>query len=526
MDKSSVRRRGNEAGFSAVRMMPRLSAVRVGGRAPPLQPPRAGFLRLAALAGTHDLHLPILPPPRMTEGAPGSRGQKRVDIDMHSPPAVDTCRGQDAWFQTFLADDRFWPAEPQSIEQTGLPVALLESLICKHLAVNGVASGKAISEKLGMPFRIIESILSVLRTRQVLIHSGAAPFNDYYYTLTEDGYQRAVVYRKECGYVGPAPVTLKEYVVAMEAQGVRTEHPSDEDLQRAFGDVSITGDLFEQLGPAINSGTGMFLFGAPGNGKSTLAKRVPRCFGQEIWIPRVLSEDNQIINLFDACHHEVVEMNDSGILRGRDFDRRWVRIRRPTVCVGGELTMEDLEVRCDPVSRVGEAPLQVKANGGCLLIDDFGRQRIEPADLLNRWIVPLEHGYDYLRLDNGKKIQVPFEQLIIFATNLAPRDLVDEAFLRRIPFKIKISDPTEEEFRELFAFYAQRLGCQHDPSMVEYLLEKHYRPFNRPRRRCHPRDLLKHIRCQCSYRRVDFEVTREHIDRAVRVYFTALEDAV
>ncbi|MHB0960806.1 MAG: ATP-binding protein [Pirellulaceae bacterium] len=438
--------------------------------------------------------------------------------------AIEACRGQDSLVRTFLSDDRFWPAEPQSIEQIGIPVSLLESLVCKHLAVIGIASGKAISEKLGMPFRIVEGMLSVLRTRQVVVHSGAAPFNDYYYTLTEDGYQRAIAYRQECAYVGPAPVTLKEYVVAMEAQGVRMEQPSDEDLFQAFGDISMNPELFDQLGPAINSGAGMFLFGAPGNGKSTVAKRIPRCFGQEIWIPRVLSEDDQIFSLFDACHHEAVEMSDSGILRGQDFDRRWVRIRRPTVCVGGELTMEDLELRFDPVSRVGEAPLQVKANGGCLLIDDFGRQRIEPAELLNRWIIPLEHGYDYLRLPSGKKIQIPFEQLIIFATNLAPQALVDEAFLRRIPFKIEIPDPNEDEFCQLFAYYAQQLGCEHRPKMVQYLLEKHYRPAGRKLRRCHPRDLLKHIRCHCRYQRVSFEVTPEIIDRAVRVYFAALPD--
>ena len=443
---------------------------------------------------------------------------------MDTLDTIDTGRDQESWFRTFLSDDRFWPAEPQAIDQIGLPVALLESLVCKHLAVMGMASGKAVTEKLGMPYRIVEGILSVLRTRQIVVHSGPAPFNDYYYMLTEDGHQRAVAYRQECAYVGPAPVTLKEYVVAMEAQGVRTEHPSDEDLSQAFGDISIGQDLFDQLGPAVNSGAGMFLFGAPGNGKSTVAKRIPRCFGQEIWIPRALNDDGHIINLFDACYHAAVEISDPGLLRGRDFDRRWVRIRRPTVRVGGELTMEDLEIRYDPVSRVGEAPLQVKANGGCLLIDDFGRQRIAPAELLNRWIIPLENGYDYLRLASGKKIQVPFEQLIIFATNLEPRDLVDEAFLRRIPYKIEISDPSEEEFHRLFAVYAKQLGCEHRPKMVQYLLEKHYRPVNRALRRCHPRDLLKHIRSVCSYQRVTFEVTPEYIDRAVRVYFAAFSD--
>ncbi len=230
----------------------------------------------------------------------------------------------------------------------------------------------------------------------------------------------------------------------------------------------------------------MFLYGHPGNGKSTLAKCITACFGQAVWIPRVIVEDSQLVKLFDASCHRVLAEDDKGILKGRQYDRRWVRIARPTVCVGGELTMDNLEIRHDPVGHVSEAPLQLKSNCGCLLIDDFGRQRIEPAELLNRWIVPLESRYDFLTLASGKKLQVPFEQLIIFSTNLEPRDLVDEAFLRRIPYKIELSDPNEEEFFRIFALTAKTFGCAYRPEAVTYLLDRYYRPAGRGLRAATP----------------------------------------
>jgi predicted ATPase with chaperone activity len=208
-----------------------------------------------------------------------------------------------------------------------------------------------------------------------------------------------------------------------------------------------------------------------------------------------------------------------GIIRQREYDLRWVRIQRPTVVVGGELTMDALEIRHDATTNISEAPLQLKSNCGCLVIDDFGRQRIEPAELLNRWIVPLEAGHDFLTLPTGKKIQVPFEQLIIFSTNLEPRDLVDEAFLRRIPYKIELGNPSEEEFLELFKLYAGRFGCEYRPQVVRDLLERHYRTHGRAMRRCHPRDLLRQVKNYCRYKRIPFEMRSEHFDRVVQSYF-------
>lgn len=326
---------------------------------------------------------------------------------------------------TLLSDETFRPAEPHSLQEAGIPASLVESLICKYLTVAGVSSGRQIANQLCLPFGILESVFHDLRTRQVIVHTGSAALGDYSYSLTEQGRVRAQTYLEACAYVGPAPVTLPDYVLSAQAQTIRAEAAKRPQLTKAFSDISIKPELFESLGPAVNSGAGLFLYGSPGNGKSTLARRITMCFGQHIWIPRTLIEDGQLIKFFDSAYHEPIESHEDSLLRVASYDRRWIKIRRPTVVVGGELTMDNLEIRHDPRCNVSEAPLQLKSNCGCLLIDDFGRQRIEPADLLNRWIVPLEARHDFLTLSTGKKFQVPFEQLIIFSTNLEPSDLVD-----------------------------------------------------------------------------------------------------
>lgn len=422
---------------------------------------------------------------------------------------------------TLLADESFHPAEPRSMEETGISAALAESLILKHLSVVGAASGRSIADFVCLPFGILDDLFRDLRTRQFLMHTGSAPLNDYTYALTEQGRDRANAYLERCGYVGPAPVRLMDYVLSVEAQTIRAEAPKRSQLQKAFNDISIDPELFESLGPAINSGAGLFLYGSPGNGKSTIARRITMCFGQQIWMPQTLVEDGHLIKLFDAAYHEVVETKERSIVKGAGHDRRWVKVRRPTVVVGGELTLDGLEIRHDPLSNVCEAPLQLRSNCGCLLIDDFGRQRIEPAELLNRWIVPLEARHDFLTLPSGKKIQVPFEQLIIFSTNLEPKDLVDEAFLRRIPYKIEINDPDETEFLKLFELYCRQFSCDFDPEAVEGLLARHYRG-KRPMRRCHPRDLLSQVRNVCAYNSQPMQMLPEHLDKVVKSYFTVV----
>jgi predicted ATPase with chaperone activity len=421
-----------------------------------------------------------------------------------------------------LSEENFHPTLPRTLEETGLSSTLIESLVCKYLSTVGSSSGRGIADHICLPFGILENLFQSLRTRQLIVHTGSAALNDYYYSLTDQGRERAQTWAKACGYIGPAPIPLADYVLSVEAQTIRAEAPRRAKLEKAFSDISIDPGLFESLGPAVNSGAGMFLYGAPGNGKSTLARRITVCFGQHIWIPQTLIEDGQLIKLYDSAYHEAVKDDKKSILKSVEHDRRWVKIRRPTVVVGGELTLDSLELRHDVHSSVSEAPLQLKSNCGCLLIDDFGRQRIEPTALLNRWIIPLENRHDYLTLATGRKIQVPFEQLIIFSTNLEPSDLVDDAFLRRIPYKIKIEDPSEQEFHRLFQYYAEHIGCVYHREVVEHLIEKHYRPFKRPFRRCQPRDLLQQIGNLCRYNDFKVEMRPEYFDRVVKSYFTVV----
>lgn len=419
-----------------------------------------------------------------------------------------------------LSDESFWPAPPKNIEECGLSDTVVETLICKYLHVSGTSSGRAIANAICLPFGVIDSIFNTLRTRQIVVHGGSAAFNDYYYTLTENGRHHAQALMRSCSYVGPAPVPLLDYVISVDAQAIATEPVLRGKFEEAFRDISVPPILFDSLGPAVNSGAGMFLYGAPGNGKSTLARRITTCFGQSIWLPNSIIEDGQIIKLFDVSYHQIVKSSQSTVMKSRDWDTRWVRVKRPTVVVGGELTMDALEIRHDVHANVSEAPLQLKSNCGCLLIDDFGRQRVAPAELLNRWIIPLENRHDYLTLPTGKKIHVPFEQLIIFSTNLEPSDLVDEAFLRRIPYKIEISDPDLEEFRHLFELHAAGFGIEYNADAVELLLKRHYLSQNRAFRRCHPRDLLSQIKNYCRYHDIPLEMRPEYFEKVAKSYFS------
>lgn len=418
--------------------------------------------------------------------------------------------------------ESFRPIAPKSLAEAGLNEDMVDSLIFKCLLNLGQAPGAKVASVLALPHVLVVDRLADLKRQQLVGYVGAASMGDFTYTLSESGRDRARRYMEESMYVGAAPVPLDIYCRAVAAQSITHEKPNKSRLREAFNDLLINDQMFATLGPAINSGRGMFLYGFPGNGKTSIAERITRCFGSEIYIPRTLHVDGFLIKLFDAEIHEMISTQKSGIFKTEPLDERWVRIKRPTVIVGGELTMDALEVSYNTTTKISEASTQLKSNCGTLVIDDFGRQRMNPFELLNRWIVPLEKRYDFLALANGQKIQVPFDQLLIFSTNLEPKDLVDDAFLRRIPYKINVSDPSEEEFRELFRIMCGQLGFEYKQDVLEHLIAEHYHKTGRAFRCCQPRDLLLLARNTRQYRDETLNLTDDIMDFAASVYFTVM----
>jgi hypothetical protein len=421
------------------------------------------------------------------------------------------------------ADEAFRPRVPNSLRDARLTEEDVERLVFKFLLQRGSATGREMCMNLRLPYALLDPLLKAWKQQQLMTIKGAAEMGDYVFLITEQGRERGRRFMEECSYSGAAPVALVDYLRAMEAQSMAGQEATEEDLKKAFSDLLVSAAMVEKLGPAVNSGRGMFLFGAPGNGKTSIAERVTSAFGTSIWIPRTLVVEGDIIRLFDPGLHNEVKVDPGDTLFDLSgVDQRWVRIVRPTIVAGGELTMAELEVTQNLQTKICEAPLQLKSNCGTLVIDDFGRQTMPVDVLLNRWIVPLEKRYDYLNLPSGKKIQVPFDQLIIFSTNLEPKDLVDGAFLRRIPYKIEVPDPSREHFTKLFEIMAPKLGLIHDRDAVEYLIETHYLKTGRPFRNCQPRDLLLQIRNNCVFRKLPKRVTKEGFDFAVDNYFSMM----
>lgn len=396
-------------------------------------------------------------------------------------------------------------------------MVLLEDLIYKVLLSKGVMSGRDLGRELCVNFSILEPILGDMKQRMLLGYRSTAAMGDFLYILSETGREKALTAREISAYAGAVPIPFDYYLEGVEAQSIRHEVIGLAHLKEAFSDLILDANIFSTLGPAINSGRGMFLYGDPGNGKTSIAERICKCFEHNIFIPKALWIDGQIVQLYDPQCHVAIEEGE----QSKEYDNRWILIKRPVVIVGGELTMDSLEIHYNRQLRISEAPLQMKANGGIFLIDDFGRQRISHDELLNRWIVPLEKRIDFLMLPSGKKIEVPFDELIIFSTNLNPKDLADEAFLRRIPYKINVIDPTEAAFRAIFKLLAPKYKVTYDDAMVDYLIDKHYRG-KRPFRGCQPRDILEQIFNVASYQGQNPSLTQEGLDAACANYFTVM----
>lgn len=422
-----------------------------------------------------------------------------------------------------VVDSAFMPIEPADFAEASLNSTQVEALILKYLLARGTALGRDIAEQVKLPYRPVTDLLKDLKSEHLVTFKSAATMNDFEYVLTDMGCERARRYAAHCTYFGAAPVSLEDYCRSVAAQSLNHLRPTAADLKRAFSDLLLNKNILARLGPAINSGRGLFLFGAPGNGKTSIAERITQAFGEHIWIPRALGIDGELIRMYDPGSHIEAPLTDSGsLIKDQKIDHRWIRIVRPTIVVGGELTMDALEVTYNSATGISEASLQLKSNCGTLVIDDFGRQSMRTDELLNRWIVPLEKRIDFLNMPNGKKVQVPFDQLIIFSTNLEPRDLVDDAFLRRIPYKINVCDPSEEEYRELFRRMAIELDMPFKQDVLDYVIKVHYEKAGRPFRCCQPRDLLFQIRNRCRYEKITVEMTNEHIDFAVENYFAVM----
>ena len=426
--------------------------------------------------------------------------------------------------------------QPQTIEETGLDFGLLLDLCIKTMYYIGRPQARVISSQLGLAFRIVQEILTFLKREQLCEVVGSAGLGEqnYQYTLTGKGAEKAEEVLARGRYVGPAPIPFQKYLEFLERQSVKRLAVTREEVERVLSNLVLSERTLRSVGPAINSGKAMLLYGGSGNGKSTMARAIGAMLDGEVLVPYAIEINGQIIKVFDARIHEEVETTlpferrsdddgnalPNGLERRRD--QRWALVRRPVVMAGGELTLRDLELRFDPVSKLYMAPLQVKANGGALVIDDFGRQLVQPRELLNRWIVPMDKGSDHLTLQTGESIEIPFDVLLVFSTNLPPAQLGDEAFFRRIHHKIEIPNPTREEFLQILELVCRERDVTFSQEGASYLLEHHYAETGRPLRGCHPRDLMELVEDIARYRGRAPALETDLIDLACESYFVDL----
>jgi hypothetical protein len=432
------------------------------------------------------------------------------------------------------------PVAPETLAQSGLSLMQVCDLILKQLYLQGAMLGVELARQSRLPFHVIDEGLVFLKDEKCIEVSSGDLIGrvSYRFNLTDLGRARAREAFEQCRYVGPAPVPLEDYVRQCLQQTVTGTVCSPESLLDAFRELIIRPGVLDELGPAVCSGKSIFIYGPPGNGKTMIAKGLGRFLnrnGGEIFVPYAVHSENSIVTVFDPTIHTATDNDDllgtlmegnnagtggekSRLLQTNPPDLRWRRIKRPVVITGGELTLDMLDLRYNTAANFYQAPLHIKANGGVFLIDDFGRQIVSPRDLLNRWILPLEERIDYMTLSTGKKFAVPFEQLIIFSTNLDPRELVDEAFLRRIRHKISIGTPDRELFTEIFALSCRQRSIPYNQGAVDYLYSTYY-DKGKPPRSSDPRDLLEIVQSICRFRSQDVALTESLIAEATLRFF-------
>jgi hypothetical protein len=421
------------------------------------------------------------------------------------------------------------PDGPQTIQETGLSAGFLTELACKILYFGGTMTLASLADRIALPVSVTGDVTEFLKKERLAEVKRAGEVRaSYVFALTDLGRERAREFLDVSGYAGAAPVPLDMYEKVMRKQSIRKVPVTAREMAQAFQGVVLPKGLLDRLGPAVNSGRSIFLYGPSGSGKTFIAERLAKVLEGIIFIPRAIAVDSHVIRLFDpACHTEIdiskgLDTFGDILEGGPRYDRRFAVCERPAIIAGGELSLSMLDLSYDPNTRYYEAPLQLKANGGAFLIDDLGRQLVRPFDLFNRWIIPLEKARDYLTLRSGKKFEVPFDQVILFSTNIEPKELADEAFLRRLGYKIRIGYIAPPEYMAISRQVCARLGMEFHPAPIKHLIEEEHAKRSIPLCACHPNDILSRAAEICRYRGAVPQLSNDVLKQACRDYFTEL----
>jgi hypothetical protein len=408
------------------------------------------------------------------------------------------------------------PLAPDTVHESGLDAQFLLRFVLKSAYVTNLETAAAIADYIKLPELVVHEVLESAKEKRLVEVLGLADAKRsvYRYALTGVGRDWAVEALSQCQYVGPTPVPIDAYREQVKAQSITGDQVTPAAMALALGHLVLPPGTIERLGPAANSAKAMLLYGAPGNGKTSIAMAIGTAFHQSIYLPYCIEADGQIIRLFDPSVHKVDSVRVEA-RSGRAPDPRWLRCHRPVVLTGGELTIEMLDLSFDPISKFYEAPAHVKATGGVFIADDLGRQRVEARDLINRWILPLERRIDFLTLHTGKKIELPFDQLVVFSTNTPPQGLIDAAGLRRIPYTFHVPLPTREEYAEILNLVSEEQGLTLTDDVVSYLLDVFYPKTGIAISSAHPRFVVDHVIERCRFSGIPVQMTLELVHDAV-----------